>query len=327
LLGLFFIAVGMSVDLGLVMNRPGAIIGLAAGLIAIKFLLLFVIGRAFLRLREPALSLAVVISQGGEFAFVLFGEAVHHQIMTPHLRDLLIAVVTISMAVTPFLYAVHDRWVRPYLRPAAPARDFDVMPMLDNPVVIAGFGRVGQMVARVLRAKRIGFTALDSNPEHIEFVRRFGNQVFFGDAARLDLLRSAGLERARVFVLAIDTFEASLKIAETVSEHFPQLVIFARARNRSHAYRLFDLGIDHVIRDTFPASLEMTQAVLEELGLPYSDSRRTVERFRDHDEALLAESHKHQGDISKLTEIAMRGRQELERLFADDERQQTRLVS
>jgi glutathione-regulated potassium-efflux system protein KefB len=318
LLGLFFIAVGMSVDVGLVLSRPLLVLGLVVALTAAKMGVLFVIGQRAMRDTEAGLSLAVVLSQGGEFAFVLFNLAVGQNIMGRELSGLLIVVVTLSMALTPVLYVLHERLVRPRLTRREP-REFDVPTDDAAPVIIAGFGRVGQVVGRVLRARRIPFTALDSSPEHIDFIRRFGNKVFYGDAGRLDLLRAAGAARAKLFVLAVDQPEESLKIAAQVIEHFPNLTIFARARNRQHAYSLLDLGIKHVMRETFAGSVEMTAGVLEALGLTHEQARATMERFREVDERLLLEAYQHKHDVGKLTEVANRGRAELEALFQQDE--------
>jgi glutathione-regulated potassium-efflux system ancillary protein KefC len=318
LLGLFFIAVGMSADVALVVARPLTVLGLVLGLTAIKMAVLYAVGRRALGGVEPALSLAVVISQGGEFAFVLFGMAARQRLLPAELADLLVVVVSVSMVLTPLLFIVLARVVRPRLHRGAARRDFDDVPDEANPVIVAGFGRIGQVVARVLRAKRIGFTALDTNPDHIDFVKRFGNRVFYGDAARIELLRAAGATRARVFVLAIDDIPTSLRMAAVVRHHFPGLTIFARARNRQHAYKLLDLGIRHVIRDTFPAGLEMTRDILRELGVAPEQSQQIVDRFRAHDEALLLEAYRHQADLGKLEQIAMRGRAELEKLFEED---------
>jgi glutathione-regulated potassium-efflux system protein KefB len=187
-------------------------------------------------------------------------------------------------------------------------------------VVIAGFGRWGQVIARVLRVKGIPFTALDKDPGHIEFVKSFGNQVYFGDATRLDLLRAAKLEDAQIFVLAIDDVEESMKCAELVKHEFPQVKIMARARNRQHAYRLLALGITVVGRETFAASCEMSRDVLIELGLPQAVADETLKIFRQHDEELLLASFQHAGDIDKLKELAEAGRKQLAALFQQDVR-------
>lgn len=317
LLGLFFIAIGMSIQLKLVLERPVAIAGLVLGLVALKALVLFAIGRWKFKAAEPAASLAIAISQGGEFAFVLFSLAVGRNVMDRPTADLLVVVVGLSMAVTPILFAAYQRWIRAALLPAT-RRDFDVAPDEDTPVIIAGFGRVGQVVARVLRAKKIAFTAMDINPEHIAFVQKFGNKVFFGDASRLDLLRAARADKAQVLVLAIDDVQASLRTAETVLQNFPHLKLFARARNRQHAYQLLNMGIRNVMRETFAASVEMTRDVLQELGMTFSDAHEAMERFREHDERLLLQSYKHAADIEKLQAINVQSRRELEELFSQD---------
>ena len=322
LLGLFFIAVGMSVSLGLIVEKPLLIGGLVVGLVLLKGAVLYGLGRFSLKQDEPALSLGVVISQGGEFAFVLFSLAVSFRVMDRALADLLVVVVGLSMATTPLLYAVHERWVRPRFQKKAEARAFDVAPEEDTPVIIAGFGRVGQMVGRLLRVKRIGFTAIDASPEHIDFMKRFGSKIFYGDASRLDLLRAARADKAKVFVLAIDDIEASLRTAQVVKEHFPHLTLFARARNRVHAYRLLDMGIRRVTRETFAGSLEMGEEVLQAMGLTYSESHRALERLRDHDEELLRETAQYYKDEAKLVEMAAKARKELESLFEQDDAEQ-----
>lgn len=319
LLGLFFIAVGMSVNLGLITQRPGLITGLVIGLVLLKGAVLYGLGRFNLKEDEPALSLGVVISQGGEFAFVLFALAVSFHVMSTELADLLVVVVGLSMATTPLLYVAYERWGRPRFLAKTQAREYDVAPEEDHPVIIAGFGRVGQVVGRLLRVKRITFTAIDASPEHIDFMKRFGSQVFYGDASRLDLLRAARADKARVFVLAIDDVEASVRTAQTVKEHFPHLTIFARARNRAHAYRLLDLGIEHVMRETLAGSVEMGGDILQTMGLTFSESHRVMERLRDHDEKLLRETARFHRDEQKLVEAAARARKELESLFEQDD--------
>jgi monovalent cation:proton antiporter-2 (CPA2) family protein len=318
LLGLFFVAVGQTADVTLLAARPLAVAAVVAGLVVVKLALGSALGRAALGRGDPALSLGVLLSQGGEFAFVLFSLAAAQGVLRGGAADLLVLAVTLSMATTPALFALHARVVRPRLD-RRPARGFDeVVPDGEPPVIIAGFGRVGQVVGRVLRARRIPFTAMDVSPDHIDFIRRFGNKVFYGDASRLDLLRAARADKARIFVLAIDDVEASLRTAQVVLEHFPHLEIHARARNRQHAYRLRALGITRIMRETFLSSLELTRDVLTGLGFDFGDAQASVDRFREHDEALFEETWKHQEDPEKLLELSSRGREELERLFAGD---------
>ncbi|HET6345236.1 MAG TPA: NAD-binding protein, partial [Myxococcota bacterium] len=318
LLGLFFIAVGMSVNLTLVRSHALEVTGLVLGLVAVKALVLLGLGRLTLGNNRGAASLAVTASQGGEFAFVVLSLATGYRIVEATLADMLVAVVSLSMAVTPFLQIAMDYVLA--RRPARPdGRAYDVAPSEDNPVIIAGMGRMGQVVGRILRAKGIPFTALDIDPEHIEFLKRFGNnKVFYGDASRLDLLRAARAETARVFVLAIDDMAASLRIVEAVHKHFPNLTIVARAHNRQHAYSLMNLGIEHVVRETFDGSLSMTHSVLSELGLPFSDTQRAIDRFREHDEAMLEATYKHADNVEVLQEMAAKARRELESLFESD---------
>jgi voltage-gated potassium channel Kch len=228
-----------------------------------------------------------------------------------------VAVVTISMLTTPLL--VNLLQCLPQRRqPAAP--EGAAPPGEDNPVIIAGFGRVGQIVGRILATRGIPFTALDRDPEQLDFVTQFGEKAYFGDASRLDLLRAARADKASILVIAIDDIEASMKCAEVAKQHFPRLKIFARAHNRLHAYRLLDLGIKRVWRETFHSSADMAGRVLTELGLPDSTAEETVNIFTLHDERLLRRAAAHHGDMPKLIEIAKAGRAELRSLFEQDRR-------
>ncbi|MGZ6029924.1 MAG: cation:proton antiporter domain-containing protein, partial [Myxococcaceae bacterium] len=323
LMGLFFISVGMSVALELLLQRPLLIVALVLGMTGLKILSIGALGRRVLHAWPPAWELGVLLSQGGEFAFVLFGLAVSYEILADPLRDILVLVVSLSMALTPLLTLAYDRLIAPRLR-MRDDRPYDRDVEQDTPIIIAGFGRFGQVVGRVLRARGIPFTAMDADPAQIDFLKRFGNKVFYGDASRLDLLRAARADKARLFVLAIDDVQASVRTAREVQEHFPHLMIFARARNRAHAYQLMELGIEHVSRETFLSSLELTGEVLQELGFTYSDARSTLDRFREHDERMLQESFRYQRDEKKLIEIAERSRRELESLFARDAAEERR---
>jgi len=316
LMGLFFISVGMSVALELLVQQPWRVVGLVLGMTALKVLSIAVIGRRVMGGWIPAWKLGVLISQGGEFAFVIFVLAVTDEIFPQALGNVLVLVVTLSMGLTPLLIWVFDRFIAPRL--VKDKRPYDTEPAEETPVIIAGFGRFGQVVGRVLRARRIPFTAMDADPTQIDFLNRFGIKVFYGDASRLDLLRTARADQAKIFVLAIDDIQASMRTAREVQEHFPHLVIFARARNRTHAYQLLELGITHLIRETYLSSLELTSEVLQELGFTYSDARETLDRFREHDERLLQESFRYQRDEKKLIELADRSRRELESLFDRD---------
>jgi glutathione-regulated potassium-efflux system protein KefB len=200
------------------------------------------------------------------------------------------------------------------------ARAFDVSPSEDAPVIIAGFGRMGQIVGRILRGMQIPFTALDNNADRINFITRFGAKVFYGDASRVELLRAARADKAQIFVLTISDVALSLRCAQTVKAHFPHLRIVARARDRKHAYSLKALGVERVIRETFFSSLELTGVVLEGVGLPFTESQAAIARFTDHDEALMASSQQFSNDEQALISMANAANQELELLFEQDVR-------
>ena len=317
LLGLFFISVGMSVDLGLLAAEPFGILGMAVALMAVKGAVLYAVGRSTRHTPEAAGGLACALSQGGEFAFVLFGLAVGDNVMSRTTADLLVIVVTLSMALTPLAMLVNDRLLRRWLGRAA-QREFDAIEHDGARVIIAGFGRVGGIVGRLLRAKKIAFTALDVNPEQVELVRKFGAKAYYGDASRLDLLQAAGAAKAKVFVLAIDSVEASLKTAETVRRNFPQLRIYARARNRFHAYRLMDLGIESINRETFLSSLELAEGVLRGAGMAAWEAHDTVLKFKAHDERTLARQHAVYHDETRLIQTTKEAAKEMESLLESD---------
>src|SRR5262245_15049720 len=314
LLGLFFTAIGMSLNLTLLAQNPHFVLAIVAGLIAIKAGILFVLGRRVGLESGPARRLALALSQGGEFAFVLFGTGVTAGVLDRQTSDLLSVAVTLSMAATPLLLLLDELWV-PKVKPV---RAFDELPDIDGHVVVAGFGRVGQIVARVLSAKKIPVTALDIDPEQVDFVRKFGAQIFYGDASRHEILEAAQTGKARAFVLAIDDIEASLSTARMVRQNYPHVPIYARARDRRHVHRLMDEGITMIRRETFLASIDLTRQVLRGLGLPEREVRFTVDTFQTMDRRRLYEDYKHYTDIEKLQSRARSYSQELEELFAKD---------
>jgi monovalent cation:proton antiporter-2 (CPA2) family protein len=319
LLGLFFIAVGMGLNLALLREQPATIGLLVAGLMLIKGIVIYALGRAWGLNAHSAKSLSLALPQGGEFAFVIFAAAVAAGVIAKDLEDLLVVVVSISMAATPAVSLANDWLTRGFVPPQdAP---YHVAPVEDASVIIAGFGRFGQITGRILAARHIPFTALDISAAQVDFVRKFGAEVFYGDASRLDLLRAAKAETAKVLVLAIDDIEASLRTAETVIKHFPHIKIYARARNRQHAYRLMDLGVTTLRRETFLSSLELTRDVLVGLGMRNGDAERTVQAFRAHDEKRLFEHYTHHGDEQKLQSLAKESAKELEEMFARDARE------
>jgi monovalent cation:proton antiporter-2 (CPA2) family protein len=316
LLGLFFIAVGMSANLGLLAAEPLQVIEATLGYLAIKIVVVAAMAKLTRHATLASWRMGFTLPAGGEFAFVLFALAAGQHILDAHLADFLVLVVTLSMMIGPLILSLHDRVRKALL--SADALPYDTIEERDNRVIIAGFGRVGQIVSRVLRARRINFTALDSSQTHVDFVRRFGNKIYYGDASRLDLLRAAGAESADIFVLAIDEVDASVRTAELVHTKFPGLRILARARNRQHAFSLMDNGADYIIRETYGSSLELAEAVLTSLGDTPAAARAAVKKFRQHDEKTLVEQYAIKDDEVKFMAAARESAQQLEALFEAD---------
>jgi glutathione-regulated potassium-efflux system protein KefB len=322
LLGLFFTAVGMSLNLGLVAQKPALVLAVVAGLLAVKIAVLYVLGRRAGLESGPARRFALAIAQGGEFAFVLFTAGVSATVLEPPLAELLAVAVTLSMAATPLLLLLDDMFAP---KPVE-VRAFDALPEGDGHVVIAGFGRVGQIVGRILSAKRIPYTALDVNAEQVDFVRKFGAKIYYGDASRHEILEAAQTGKARAFVLAIDNVDVSIRTAQLVRQSYPHVPIFARSRHRQHTHRLMDAGVQVIRRETFLSSLDLTREVLRGLGLPERDVRFAVETFKEQDRRRLYEDYKHYTDIEKMQNRAKTYTQELQEMFEKDAAEQARLA-
>ncbi len=317
LLGLFFIAVGMSVNLDLLREEPWSLITFAGAVIVIKFAMLYGIGRVAGSGGAAAGNLGVALAAGGEFAFILYAAARENGILTADTAERLVVVITLSMMLAPLLFVLNDKILKLWAARHEPP-EYDRIDEPANPVVIAGFGRFGQIVARILRMRGIAFTALDSSQTQVDFVRRFGSKVFYGDASRLELLHAAKVENTKLFVLAISNMETSVKIAGALRRHFPQVPIYARARNRFHCYRLMDLHVDVLYRDTFLSSLEMAREVLCGLGIARAEAEHTVATFRAHDESLVRKQHAIYHDETALIQSAREAADELRSLFESD---------
>ena len=276
LLGLFFIAVGMSVNLGLLFEDPSRILLIVAALMLAKAIVLVPLARAFgMCDRKSALRLAAAMSQAGEFAFVLLALAAREGIIAIDLSETLTLAVTVSLMLTPIFYVLAERLTQRIENREEP--DYDEPPDEHNDVLIAGFGRVGQIVGRLLRIVDTPFTALEADARQVSLIRRYGAEVHYGDASRLDLLRAAGAEHARIIVIATSDMDTSLHIAENVARHFPNLTIVARARNRRHAHKLMDIGVQHIFRDTLLSSVEMSKTVLGQLGMADDEAAGVAE--------------------------------------------------
>jgi monovalent cation:proton antiporter-2 (CPA2) family protein len=314
LLGLFFIAVGMSVDLGLFVSIPQVILALTLGLVALKALVLFTAARAFGYCHGADAGLfAVALSQVGEFAFVLFAAAAN--VLPPATVSVLNAVVATSMLTTPLLMLAFEKFFLARQKTVERAAD-DIHE--SNPVIVAGFGRFGQVVVRVLRGLGVPATVIDHDPEQIETVRRFGFKAYYGDATRMDLLESAGAGRARLLVVAIDDPDAAMRMVKRVRERFPRLELVVRARGRTDAFEYAELGIP-AVRELFGSALDASFALLRKLGYEETAARRIVERFRAYDEGQIAQQAPHRRDLEKLIALTEQGRRDIARLLAAEQ--------
>ena len=310
-------AVGMSIDLQRVAAEPMTIVLGVLVLMTVKFAVLFVVGLRPGRLDvREALLLGSVLALGGEFSFVVFGEAQKAGLLDGMLRDRLVAIVGVSMALTPLLLIAMSRLLAAHPQRKR-QRAYDTIDDQHPQVLIAGFGRFGQIVARLLLAQHVRFVAIEHSPEQVDFVRRFGNQIYYGDPARLDLLRAAGAANVKVFVIAIDDVESNLKAVRLIRREYPKAKVLARARNRRHAWELMDLGVE-VVRETFFSSLFMGERVLVALGTPDGIAAQRAQRFREHDEALLRTQHQVYDDEAALIQTSQEARKDLEQLFAAD---------
>jgi monovalent cation:proton antiporter-2 (CPA2) family protein len=317
LLGFFFMSVGMSANLALAVSAPWIIAGGVAVLLIAKTLLAFAIARIGGQNTRNAVRFALALAEGSEFSFVLFGVAVGVGALSKNTADNATLVVALSMVATPILFAASERFLLPPLG-RNPKLVYDKIRNDSTPVIICGFGRVGQVVGRVLKLRGIPFTALDKDSGQVEVVRRFGTKVYFGDPARPELLRAAGAESAQLLVVALDDMAETLRVVEVAARTFPKLQLMVRARNRRHAHLLMDQGVKAIVRETFYSSLHLSEMVLEALDVPPAEARRAVEIFRKHDEQHLIETHAFYDDERQLIQSTQQAAAELAELFETD---------
>lgn len=276
-------------DFGLIAAQPWLVAGLTLGLLAVKALVLFVLGTVFrMNMRDRTL-LALALAQGGEFCFVLLGFTVDHNVLPAPFAAQLTAVVALSMGLSPLLLMFFEKVLSPRLANPRKKHKHDSIDENDNPVIIAGYGRFGHIVGRVLLANGIHSTIIDLDHDQVEFFRKLGLKVFYGDASRLDLLHAAGASKARLFILAIDDEAKAVEIVETIHRHFPRLPVLVRAFGRLHAYEFHKLGVDTLYRETLDSSLEMTAEALRRLGFGAYEARRAIRIFRAYDEQSVRE--------------------------------------
>jgi len=321
LLGLFFISVGMTIDFGLLVHQPGTVALLVLGFLTIKLATLWLTARIIGVTSRQRWLFAILLSQGGEFGFVVFGAAHTVGVLSREWTDLLNMTVALSMTTTPLLLLLHDWWIARIECAGKEKADADEIDEKNTRVIIAGFGRFGQIVGRLLFANGIDAVVLDHDPDQIELLRKFGYKVFYGDATRLDLLRAAGAEQATLIVNAIDNVEDSLLLSDIVREHFPNLKIVARARNVMHYVELRSRGVDVIERESFEAALKLGRHSLEVLGIDRFRARDMANIFRRHNVRNLDARVADFKDEASTVSAAKAGRDELAALFARDREQ------
>ncbi len=318
LLGLFFMTIGMSLDIYVLRDNFGLVLLTAFGLVSIKYIIMYLLGRWRGMEARASRRMAIVLSQGGEFAFVLLGAGVIAHVLEPEQAKILTLAVTLSMISTPLLLLLDEVLT-------STGKEGDAVSVFDKPrgqkghIIIAGMGRFGQIISRVLSARNIPFTALDTSSDQINLVKKAGFTGYFGDATRLNILHASRVDKAAGFVIAVNNIEVSLKIAKIVRDHYPDLPIFARARNRRHVHLLMDIGVTVIRRETFLSAVELTRDILTKA---YFESDETVDRdlkrFKAHDRQRLYDDYQHFTDIEKLRERNKSAALELQELFEAD---------
>ncbi|WP_019656122.1 glutathione-regulated potassium-efflux system protein KefC [Variovorax atrisoli] len=323
LLGLFFIAVGMSINFGVLMASPWIMAMLVVGFVAIKLVVIYALAKAMGIAYQERPVFTLLLAQGGEFAFVVF-QAAGPDVLPPEVTSLLIGAVALSMLLSPLLLVLLDRFVLPRYSRNTGTKLEEISEQQDAKVLICGFGRYGQIVGRMLMSQGLRVTVLDHDADTVEGLRQFGFRVFYGDATRLDLLRTAGAGTAKVIVVAVDDIEQSLEIVDLVKENFPQARIIARARNVTHLFQLRDRGVTEVEREVFESSLRSARATLEALGWPPSEARESAMRFRRRNIELSNEIYPHYKDRAKLIAANKAGRQQFEEQMAREREERRR---
>jgi glutathione-regulated potassium-efflux system protein KefB len=286
LLGLFFVSVGASIDLSLIQSQPILMCGLVVGLLLIKAAVLYGIGKISRLENSQNFTFSLALAQGGEFAFVLVAFAVHNQVFNQGIGDRLIAVVALSMVAAPFLFTINEFWIQPRFSSRLRQRQADQIDEI-NPVIVAGVGRYGAVVARLLNAQKIKTTVLDFDPEQVDLIRKIGFKVFYGDATRHEMLAAAGAAQAKLLLIAIDDIEGSLGLVRLAQTHFPNLTLLVRAKHREHAYRLIKMGVKNIFRETLESSLEMSVQALRILGFGAYRAYRAAHTFKEYDEETV----------------------------------------
>jgi monovalent cation:proton antiporter-2 (CPA2) family protein len=286
LLGLFFVSVGASIDLSLIQSQPILMVSLVIGLLLIKAVVLYGIGKISRLENSQNFTFSLALAQGGEFAFVLVAFAVRSQVFDQGLGDRLIAVVALSMVAAPFLFTINEFWIQPRFSSRLRQRQSDEIDEV-NPVIVAGVGRYGAVIARLLNSQNIKTTVLDFDPEQVDLIRKIGFKVFYGDATRHEMLAAAGAAQAKLLLIAIDDIEGSLRLVQLAQKHFPNLNLLVRAKDREHAYRLIKMGVRNIFRETLESSLEMSVEALRLMGFGAYRAYRAAHTFKEYDQETV----------------------------------------
>jgi glutathione-regulated potassium-efflux system ancillary protein KefC len=318
LLGLFFIAVGMSIDFGVLLKSPWLIAGIVIAFMGLKAVVIFAMARAMKQAYQERPVFTLMLAQGGEFAFVVFQQAVGLNIFTAEVGSQLIGAVALSMLLSPLVLVAIDKLLLPRYANCGATKMDEISEQQSSPIIVAGIGRYGQIILRILAANGYKATVLDHDAEQVEGLMRFGYRAFYGDATRLDLLRTAGASTAKVLIVAIDNMEQTLEIVDICNEHFPKLQLVVRARNVQHFYQLRAKGVTMIQRETFESSLLSAEDVLKALGHSADDAHVFAQRFRTHNLAQIEEMWPHHNDEERLISLARAGRQQLEELMAQE---------
>ncbi len=318
LMGFFFIAVGITVPMEKLVEDPLRIIGWVAALMAVKFFIMYAVGRFGKLGHENSKRAALYLSLGGEFAFVISSLTLKTSLLTFEQASTINLVVTFSMVLTPFFLFLQTKLDERRQTKKIALDAYDKFDKSDSQIIIAGFGRFGQIFGRILRAQGIPFTAIDHDPDQIQLLRKFGNKVYYGDCSREEILHAAGAQNAKYIVVAIDDMNVSVETVEVIKEKFPNLKIFARARNRQHAYELMDLGISHVKRETIDSGINFVEDLLIEMGMPKQRAHKIIEKFRQHDEVLLKQQYVNRFDEKALISASKLAVEQLEKVMKED---------
>lgn len=318
LLGLFFISVGMSMDFDLLSLKPLAVMFMVLGLLVVKFLILCALGYIFGLPKRYNLGVALVLAQGGEFAFVLLKYAANLNVISGEHADLFTLAVTISMAITPLLIMLYTRFIVPLFMSVLPERNYDEIDPKDSKIILAGYGRFGQIIGRFLSAQGVKMTILEKDLEQIDLLRKFGFKGYFGDPTRLEVLDAAGAGKAKMLIVTVDDPDDCTEIVRIAKQHYPKLKVYARARDRRHAYELNKLGVDYFKRETFESALMMAQEVMKFFGHDAHQMRLKAKAFRKHDEASLRKSFEFFDEEEQLISFARDANTELEKILQND---------